>query len=624
MSLISRLFENVRSWRRRRRGPKAVRRATVSMEHLDHRRLLSVNFTGNVAADFLATTSPGVVVLPDNASVTHPTIASNLLPIVKVSGFDISGIRVTYTPSDDVLSIGIEQPPSQQTGQPGPVIAGDADNNGNDGTVNPAVTTIDPTFQDYPDFGGSEYMAAFLDLQGTGYADVLAGYAINDPRSPKEYQVAQAIVNTNEPPTTLPDFGTTLPQFTGNVYKVNSPAHPNLEFAIDDFSQLYLAETGKALTPNAQIGLGAFAGSGEDTGIGEAYFPEQTFTLSQATLPTTTPTCPPVSPPVIINPHENRHINTAHPTDIRVNIIGSSGFDVTKIEPSTVTLGGATPIFGFDRYINQDEWLDATFVFKGTDVTLPPGITEATVSGQLTNGQSFSSSVKVFNRNASFYSAAALRQQQQRVLAREARQNGFVIVPSSTIASAQDSPQALASEARQDGFVVVSGNSTTASMSASAQNSPQALANQARQDGLVVLSGSTSASAQNNSRALAREARQDGFVVVPSSTSTSAQNSPRALARQARQDGFVIVSGNSTTTGTMTAASTATTAAAVKVDYTTAQTKATKAPVVSIPRRDAAGSTPQTPKISARMQASINRMARNYGAVSVTQNASAV
>jgi hypothetical protein len=541
MSLISRLFENVRSWRRRR-GPKAVRRATVTLEHLDHRRLLSVNFTGNVATDFPATTSPGVVVLPDNASVTHPTIASNLQPIVKVSGFDISGMRVTYTPANDVLSIGIEQPPSQQAGQPGPVIAGDADNNGNDGTVNPAVTAVAPTFQDYPDFGGSEYMAAFLDLQGTGYADVLAGYAINDPRSPKEYQVAQAIVNTSAPPSTLPDFGTSLPQFTGNVYKVNSPAHPNLEFAINDFSKLYLAETGKALTPNSQIGLGSFAGSGEDTGIGEAYFPEQTFTLSQATLPSTS--CPPVSPPVIINPHENRHINTAHPTDIRVNIIGSSGLDVTKIDPSTVTLGGATPIFGFDRYINQDEWPDATFVFKGTDVTLPPGITEATVSGKLTNGQSFSSSVKVFNRDKSFYSATALRQQQQRVLAREARQNGFVVVPSSAIASAQN-------------------------------------------------------------------------------------NSPQTLARQARQNGFVVVSGTSTTTGTMAATSTATstTPAAVKVDYTPAHTRTskTKAPVVSIKRRDAAGSgQQQAPKISAKMQASINRMARNYGAVNVSQSASPV
>jgi hypothetical protein len=443
MSLISRLFDAVRSWRRRPGGPKKARRAGVSMEQLDHRQLLSVNFTGNVATDFPASTIPGVVVLQNNANVKHPTIAPNLAPIIKVSGFDVNGIRVTYTPTDDVLSVGIEQPLSQQAGQPGPVVAGDADNNGNDGTVSPSVLAVNPTFQDYPDFGGSEYMAAFLDLKGTGYADVLAGYSINDPRSPKEYQVAQAIVNTAEPPTTLPDFGAALPAFTGNVYKVNSPAHPNLEFAINDFSKLYLAETGKTLTPDSVIGLGSFAGSAEDTGVGEAFFPEQSFKLSQATIPNTpTPVCPPVSPPVIINPHENRHINTAHPTNIRVNIIGSSGFDVTKIDPASVTLGGAHPVFGFDRFINSDGWLDATFVFKGTDVTLPRGWTAATVTGDLTDGTKFSSTVGVFNRNRSFYTPAQNRAQEQRQLNRETRQNGFVVLPGTMTSSAVKAAQA--------------------------------------------------------------------------------------------------------------------------------------------------------------------------------------
>ena len=44
---------------------------------------------------------------------------------------------------------------------------------------------------------------------------------------------------------------------------------------------------------------------------------------------------------------------------------------VTKIDPNSVTLGGAHPVFGFDRFINGDEWLDATFVFKGDSLTLP-------------------------------------------------------------------------------------------------------------------------------------------------------------------------------------------------------------------------------------------------------------
>lgn len=360
MSFLSRLFIAVRSLRRRRGGPKTARRAGVSVEQLDHRQLLSVNFTGNVATDFLATTQPGVVVLTANdADVTHPNIAPALQPIIKVAGTDIGvkvpgtnldeGIRVSYSAADDVLSIGIEQPNSQQPGQPGPVIAGDVDNNGNDGTVNPAVTAVEPTFQDFPDFGQGEFMGAFLDLAGTGQPDVVAGYSLNDSRSPKEYQVADASVNAGSAPEV---FGTPLPQYTGNVYKVNSQAHPNLEFAINDFSKLYLAETGKTLTADSVIGIGAFAGAQQAVGVSKATFPEETFTLGAATVPTTT--CPPLSPPVLINPHQNWHINTAQPSNIRVSILGSSGFNVQDIIPPSVTLGGASPVAWFDRHVNAD------------------------------------------------------------------------------------------------------------------------------------------------------------------------------------------------------------------------------------------------------------------------------
>ena len=138
---------------------------TVRLEQLDHRRLLSVNFTGNVPVDFPVTQSPGVVVLPDNPSVVHPIIAPVLQPLVFNSGFDVNDIAVTYSASDDTLSIGLNGPPaSPSTTQS--VIAGDADDNGNSGTVNPNVLAVEPSFQDFPDFGGSEFEGAFLDLNG--------------------------------------------------------------------------------------------------------------------------------------------------------------------------------------------------------------------------------------------------------------------------------------------------------------------------------------------------------------------------------------------------------------------------------------------------------------------------
>jgi len=412
MSLFSRLLQTVQSWRRRRGGLRTNKRTAVTMEQLDHRQLLSVTFTGNVKNDFPASMSPGVVVIPDNPSVIHPVIAPDLQTLVPVSGFDINGIRVTYTPSDDTLSIGLDQPPSGLPGNPNSVIAGDADDNGNDGTVNPAVTAVRPGFEDFPDFGGSEFMGAFLDLKGTGFADIVAGVSQTDPRSPKLYQVAQAVVNTSQPPT-IPGFGTELPGFEGNVYKVNSPVHPNFEFAISHFSQLYLQETGKPLTADSKISIGAFGGSANDLGISEAFFPQQPFTIGQATPPPP-PVCPPVSPPVLINPHQNRHVNTAHTQLVRVSILGTSGFDVTKIIPSSVTLGGAHPLFSFTRHVNKDEFLDETFVFDGTQIKLPPGITTATVTGSLTDGTTFSTSQTIFNRDLSFYSAADQAEQQAR------------------------------------------------------------------------------------------------------------------------------------------------------------------------------------------------------------------
>jgi hypothetical protein len=425
MSLFSRVLTAVRSWCRAPGGPKSSRRAGVSVEHLDHRQLLSTYFSGNVKTDFPVTTQPGVVTLANTAPPV--TISPDIAPIVKVTGWDVADVRVSYTASDDTLSVGLDQPASGQPGRTGEVVAGDPDNNGNDGTVSEAVALVKGSgFQDFPDFGGSEYMGVFLDLKGTGYADVVAGYSGTDPRSPKQFQVAQAVVDTSSPPTT-PGFGTELPQFEGNVYKVNSPAHPNLEFSIAHFSALYAAETGHALAADSVVKIGEFGGSGQDLGIGESFYPEQPFALGAATVPEHE--CPPASPPVIINPHSNRHVNTAHPDLIRVNVLGSSGFDVSKIEPGTVRLGGATPAFAFDRHINRDEYPDATFVFKGTDVTLPRGFTEAAVSGDLTDGTTFSSSVRVFNRDRSFYGPNQIAAQEAREAARAARHGTAPAVP---------------------------------------------------------------------------------------------------------------------------------------------------------------------------------------------------
>ena len=92
MYLFSRLFQAARAWRHRRAVPRPPSVAQWTVEQLDHRQLLSVNFTGNVATDFPATESPGVVIF--NSSNTPGIITPDTIILRKsrfhTSGFDIS------------------------------------------------------------------------------------------------------------------------------------------------------------------------------------------------------------------------------------------------------------------------------------------------------------------------------------------------------------------------------------------------------------------------------------------------------------------------------------------------------------------------------------------------------
>jgi hypothetical protein len=400
MSLFARLLQAVRSWRRGHGGPKTVRNAGIAMEQLDHRQLLSVNFTGVVPTDFPATKVPGVVtLLPDfaNPLTSEPMFASDmqgqqLQSLIKVSGFYVQDIRVSYSASDDTLNFGINQPVS--INEPGEVIAGDSDNNGNWGTVNPAVLAVDPTFEDPAAWGGTKSMGVFLNFSTPGQtAQVAAGFSADPPTNGagKPYQVYQP-ANPFTPQTTV--GATLLPQFTGSVHTVNSNANGNLEFSINNFSQLYQEVTGHALTANSVIYVGGFAGSDQDATTSKAFIPSQPVQISLATLPSTSPT---LSPTIYINPHEHRVIDTSHRDLVRVYVLGTSGFDVTSINPATVSLDGAMPIAHFTRHFPHSEFLNATYVFVGSNINLPAGYTTATFTAQTFSGQPIVSSRQVLN-----------------------------------------------------------------------------------------------------------------------------------------------------------------------------------------------------------------------------------
>ena len=394
------------------------------MEQLDHRQLLSVNFTGIVQNDFPASQSPGVVVLPFNASASVQQPAIPITPpalrLIHVSGFAIQDIRVSYDSTNDTLYIGLNAASSGNTGQPGEVIAGDSDDNGNSATVNPAIPAIvveTSLRADHPvrqtswtrPMGGSEYMAAFLDFTGSGNPQVVAGFSARPgrptPTNPTPGKPYRGGGGQYLQSRGLPAFGAPLPQFTGTVYLVqNSPNAPNLEFSITHFSQLYQMETGQALTSTSVVGIGGFAGSLDDTGIGELTFfrtagqHRRRGQPDSDANPQPISTCPPQSPVIFVNPHEHRIIDTLHRDLIRVTIEGTSGFNVNDINPSTVTLDGVHAVAHITRKTQRDEFPFATYVFVADQLNLPPGLDNVTLSGTLNNGVTqFSSTTAVLN-----------------------------------------------------------------------------------------------------------------------------------------------------------------------------------------------------------------------------------
>lgn len=377
--------------RDRRSKARSRRERPLEVPELESRQLLATTLTGNVAVDF-PENKPGVIVIrpnPNDPAFVKPLIPPNLIDLIKVSGMELSGIRMEYDRATDTLSIGMEQPANQKTGQP--VIAGDIDNNLNGGTVDPAVLAIvdDPdSFIDFVNLGGTEQMGILLDLNKDGVIDIVAGVASvnNSPDGFKGFQVARYAGGS----TFSPQFGERLTQFEGDSSIQNTPANGALEFKIANFSQLYASFNPGATRNQAfDLSMAGFAGSGNDDGITEAFLP-----LAAVQIPP-----PVVNPPILINPHDQGHINTFRQTTIRVNIFGSATFNVNDIDPSTVRLAGARPTgFLIHNIGRNDGYLDALFTFNSKDLNLPRGPQNVQVTGQLKDGTEFSGTVKVYNQ----------------------------------------------------------------------------------------------------------------------------------------------------------------------------------------------------------------------------------
>ncbi len=454
MNLLSLIVEAVQSFRHRRGAFRPRKRAEIRLEQLDHRQLLAVNFTGNIANDFTAATPAVFLSDPNNHQPGFPP-GSPLQELIKVSGFAVDQIAVNYDQATDTLSVGFLQPLNQKPGLGGlpgqfPVIAGDADNNGNNSTTDPAVTPFGVV--DDPGISETENFNVVIDLSGgtnTATQSIFAGIpnAATPGYTNSRYVVAPAVFASGDTiDSAVPQQGAELTQNEGTLFlPFNNPQNGALEFSIPHFAELYQQVTGKVLVGTSQIAIGASAGSGDDE-LSEEVFNFRPLAVGTATTPTPVPPPPPppvivelFQPTILINPHENRHVNTAHYDDVRVTVLSSASFDATLIDPTTVTFGGASPIASFHRIQLHDGIPSETFVFKGTDINLPPGLTSATISGKTLTGVLFTGSEIVFNRDDSFYNAAQIRARDAR-LARfgvtVAQENGTTATTAATTPAA--------------------------------------------------------------------------------------------------------------------------------------------------------------------------------------------
>ena len=198
-----------------------------------------------VALDGHADAGPGVLIIPDSSGdVGLPKNA----PGGTVTGWDMTALHLAYNETADTMYIGIHT-----NG-----IIGDADGNGDPGASSAWLTANGGS--DLPDLGGSETVAVYFDLDQDGTYDVIAG--ISGATNYAGFSVNE-FTGFFYPPY---NFGTALPDNTGDISPNPSVTYPDLEFTVTNWTAL----PGHDDEPGFCVG--AFLGSLQDDGVGEDFF----------------------------------------------------------------------------------------------------------------------------------------------------------------------------------------------------------------------------------------------------------------------------------------------------------------------------------------------------------------
>jgi hypothetical protein len=218
-----------------------------------------IQFTGNVANDFPLT----------NPSVFSAPVSSNPLNIGQsdwitnrgwISGWSIQDIRTSYDASSDTLSVGINTfknaqgqyaPFGQANGDPsGTPTSYDPAHLGGDKSIALAFAPVNATNVSQP---GAPVMIAGVPADKTTAGTGIDGFTVS------QFDPSRASAGLAY------SFGKSLPQNMGNLAFDPSPAHPQLEFTITNFSKI------PGLDPSKGFWISAYAGSSLDGVAGEAY-----------------------------------------------------------------------------------------------------------------------------------------------------------------------------------------------------------------------------------------------------------------------------------------------------------------------------------------------------------------
>lgn len=186
-----------------------------------------INFTGNVANDFPAST--GTTVIPGApGSVAE---ASYIIQNGWTSGFLVESLRLSYNQATDTLYVGV------QTYS----IAGDADGNPNPNGPDPQLKAAGGV--NLPGFGGDKSLTiAFANVSSTGgvgntafVAGIPANKAVADTSNPGGFTVA---TYNNTGNGLAYSYGTILKNHVGALETTPTASAPNFEFALTNFSTI--------------------------------------------------------------------------------------------------------------------------------------------------------------------------------------------------------------------------------------------------------------------------------------------------------------------------------------------------------------------------------------------------